>query len=67
MTTIVEDKIKEALGKSSALRSDDKLVRINNLISKIQDLEARGLLKRQQFSCPTTSDFEREVLHKKST
>lgn len=45
-------------------RSSEDAAHIGRLRQRIQSLEARGFIRRQQFSAPTTGDFEKLLLCK---
>ena len=53
----------ERLGRAVRIATekitDDRAAHIARLQSRIRDLESRGFIKRQEFSSPTTGDFER--------
>ena len=61
-TSDVPERITAALRKVTEDRSDKQIARIQ---ARIKDLEARGFIKRQEYSAPTTVDFERTIIHRK--
>ncbi len=63
-TSDISDRVSGAVRKASEVRSNDQVARVERLRARINDLEARGFIKRQVFSSPTTGDFER-ILHSK--
>ena len=54
-----------AVRRTAEGRSTDETARIGRLRQRIQSLESRGFIRRQQFSSPTTADFEKLMLCKK--
>lgn len=60
------ERLSSVLRKATEDRSDEQIARIERVQKKIKDLEARSLIKRQEYSAPTTGYFERIILHKKA-
>jgi hypothetical protein len=63
-TSDVTSRVTAALREKVESQSTEQAARISRVVVRIKDLEARGFIKRQQFSAPTTGDFERKLLCK---
>lgn len=53
-----------AVRQTAEGRPTEEAARIGRLRQRIQSLESRGFIRRQQFSAPTTADFEKLMLCK---
>jgi hypothetical protein len=63
-TSNVDERVARAIEGALAGRTDSQAARVEQLRVRIQNLEARGFIKRQEFAAPTTADFERRLFHK---
>ena len=64
-TSEISKRVAGALREATERRSDEEAARIERLRARIEDLESRGFIKRQEYSSPSTGDFERIILHRK--
>jgi hypothetical protein len=64
-TSDVAQRVSRAVRDASEGRSDEQTARITRLITRIQELESRGFIRRQTYSAPTTGDFERGLVYKR--
>jgi hypothetical protein len=64
-TSDLAARVSGAVRQTAEGRSTEEAARIGRLRQRIQSLESRGFIRRQQFSAPTTGDFERLMLCKK--
>lgn len=60
-TSDIAEKVSEVIQNAKRSVSPSRANHLRDVIAKIADLESRGLIKRQQFQSPTTSDFERNI------
>jgi hypothetical protein len=56
--------VAEVVRKTAEDHTSADAARIGRLRLRIQSLESRGFIRRQQFSAPTTGDFEKLMLCK---
>lgn len=61
-TSEISEKVHEAIQKAVKSLPSDRSEKVRFIRIKIKDLEEQGLLKRQAYRSPTTSEFERMVL-----
>ncbi len=52
-------KVLEVIQNAKLSASPARANHLRTVIAKIADLEARGLIKRQQYQASSTADFER--------
>lgn len=62
----ISERVTGAVRKTVETQSAESIVRVERLRARINDLEARGFIKRQSYSAPTTGDFERVIIHQSS-
>ena len=63
-TSDIADRICRAIRDSIEQRPYERAAHLERLMTRIKDLEARGFIKRQQYSRRTTAEFEREFYRK---
>jgi BMFP domain-containing protein YqiC len=64
VTSEIVAKVTGALGKTVAAQTREQAARVTHLRARIQDLESRGSIRRQEFSAPTTGHFERLMVNR---
>ncbi|MEI7934973.1 MAG: hypothetical protein WCH30_07965 [Chlorobiaceae bacterium] len=57
-------KVSEIIKDANHSTSPARTIHLGAVMAKIADLEARGLIKRQQYKAFTTADFERDLAKK---
>lgn len=64
VTSEIVEKVAGALRKTVEAQSSEQVARVARLRTRINDLESRGFIRRQEFSAPTTGDFEKFLICK---
>jgi hypothetical protein len=55
----IEKRVKEAIQQSSSKLSSERLARLKGIKLHVDDLNSRGLLKRQEYSSLSSADFNK--------
>lgn len=64
-TSDLKERVGRTLREATERITNERAGHIARLQSRIRDLESRGFIKRQEFSAPTTGDFERRFAYTK--
>jgi hypothetical protein len=64
VTSEIVEKVAGALRETIEAQTSEQVARVARLRTRIQDLESRGFIRRQEFSAPSTGDFEKLLVYK---
>ena len=66
-TSDVGTRLEEAVSRSEAKIDQHRLQRLQDVKQRVDSLQKRGLLKRQQYTSATKIELERRFLHSRDS
>ena len=65
-TSEICKQLSEAADRSRQGKSEEQSQKLATLIDRIKSLDARGFIRRQTYSAPTSIDFQRQMFGRQS-